>query len=89
MGYTNAGKSTLLNALTGAGVLAEDKLFSTLDPTTRRCELPGGGQEVLFTDTVGEFFLSSAFFVLLKQGSEKMLSFTGRRRRKKNNKIKR
>jgi GTPase len=52
VGYTNAGKSTLLNALTGAGVLAEDKLFATLDPTTRRVALPGG-QEVLFTDTVG------------------------------------
>ncbi len=52
VGYTNAGKSTLLNTLTGAGVLAEDKLFATLDPTTRRAELPGG-REVLFTDTVG------------------------------------
>jgi GTP-binding protein HflX len=52
VGYTNAGKSTLLNALTGAGVLAEDKLFATLDPTTRRVALPGG-REVLFTDTVG------------------------------------
>ncbi len=52
VGYTNAGKSTLLNALTGAGVLAEDKLFATLDPTTRRVTLPTG-REVLFTDTVG------------------------------------
>lgn len=52
VGYTNAGKSTLLNALTGAGVLAEDKLFATLDPTTRRVTLPGG-RGVLFTDTVG------------------------------------
>ncbi|MGH2560833.1 MAG: GTPase HflX [Thermomicrobiales bacterium] len=52
VGYTNAGKSTLLNALTGAGVLAEDKLFATLDPTTRRVPLPGG-RGVLFTDTVG------------------------------------
>ena len=52
VGYTNAGKSTLLNALTGAGVLAEDKLFATLDPTTRRTRLPGG-REVLVTDTVG------------------------------------
>eukprot|EP00884_Botryococcus_braunii_P005091 jgi/Botrbrau1/14583/Bobra.0312s0008.2 len=52
VGYTNAGKSTLLNLLTGAGVLAEDKLFATLDPTTRRVLLPGG-KEVLFTDTVG------------------------------------
>ena len=52
VGYTNAGKSTLLNALTGAGILAEDKLFATLDPTTRKCELPCG-ETVLFTDTVG------------------------------------
>ena len=65
VGYTNAGKSTLLNTLTGAGVKAEDKLFATLDPTTRRATLPGGsgtgagagsskgGREVLVTDTVG------------------------------------
>lgn len=52
VGYTNAGKSTLLNALTDAGVLSEDKLFATLDPTTRKAELPGG-ESVLFTDTVG------------------------------------
>ncbi|MDR1765483.1 MAG: GTPase HflX [Lachnospiraceae bacterium] len=52
VGYTNAGKSTLLNALTGAGVAAQDKLFATLDPTTRKLELPGG-QQVLVTDTVG------------------------------------
>ena len=52
VGYTNAGKSSLLNALTGAGVLVEDKLFSTLDPTTRRLKLPGG-REALLTDTVG------------------------------------
>ncbi len=52
VGYTNAGKSTLLNALTGAGVLSEDKLFATLDPTTR--ELPlSGGESILLTDTVG------------------------------------
>ena len=51
-GYTNAGKSTLLNALTGAGILAEDKLFATLDPTTRKFELPDG-TEILLTDTVG------------------------------------
>jgi GTPase len=51
-GYTNAGKSTLLNRLSGAGVLVEDKLFSTLDPTTRRLDLPGG-RSVTFTDTVG------------------------------------
>jgi len=52
VGYTNAGKSTLLNALAGADVLVDDRLFATLDPTTRRVKLPGGG-EVLFTDTVG------------------------------------
>lgn len=52
VGYTNAGKSTLLNHLTGAGVLEEDKLFATLDPTTRVLELPGR-QEILLTDTVG------------------------------------
>ena len=51
-GYTNAGKSTLLNRLTGAGILAEDKLFATLDPTTRKFILPDG-REVLFVDTVG------------------------------------
>jgi len=52
VGYTNAGKSTLLNSLAGANVLAKDKLFATLDPTTRRVEMPGGGV-ALFTDTVG------------------------------------
>ncbi len=52
VGYTNAGKSTLLNKLTDAGILAEDKLFATLDPTTRSYNLPSG-QEVLLTDTVG------------------------------------
>lgn len=52
VGYTNAGKSTLLNSLTGADVLAEDKLFATLDPTTRGVDLPGGGR-ALVTDTVG------------------------------------
>lgn len=52
VGYTNAGKSTLLNVLTDAGVLQEDKLFATLDPTTRRASL-GGGVEILLTDTVG------------------------------------
>lgn len=51
-GYTNAGKSTLINALTDAGVLAEDKLFATLDTTTRRVTLPNGS-EILLTDTVG------------------------------------
>lgn len=52
VGYTNAGKSTLLNHLAGAQTLAEDKLFATLDPTMRRVRLQGG-QELLFTDTVG------------------------------------
>ena len=52
VGYTNAGKSTLLNTLTDAGVLSEDKLFATLDPTTRNLELPSG-QQILMTDTVG------------------------------------
>ena len=52
VGYTNAGKSTLLNALTGADILAEDKLFATLDPTTRSLKLPSS-QEILLTDTVG------------------------------------
>ena len=51
-GYTNAGKSTLMNYITGAGILAEDKLFATLDPTTRKYTLPNAG-EVLITDTVG------------------------------------
>jgi GTP-binding protein HflX len=52
VGYTNAGKSTLLNALSGANVRAENRLFATLDPTTRQVDLPGG-QQVLLTDTVG------------------------------------
>lgn len=52
VGYTNAGKSTLLNCISGADVLVEDLLFATLDPTTRRASLPSG-KEVLFTDTVG------------------------------------
>ncbi len=52
VGYTNAGKSTLLNRLTDAGILAEDKLFATLDPTTRKFRLPSG-VEILLTDTVG------------------------------------
>ena len=51
-GYTNSGKSTLLNYLTNAGILAENKLFATLDPTTRKLRLPNGS-EVLLTDTVG------------------------------------
>jgi GTP-binding protein HflX len=52
VGYTNAGKSTLENRLTDAGVLVEDRLFATLDPTTRKLSLPGG-ETVLLTDTVG------------------------------------
>lgn len=52
VGYTNAGKSTLLNKLSNANVLAEDKLFATLDPTTRRVKLPNG-RDILLTDTVG------------------------------------
>jgi GTP-binding protein HflX len=52
IGYTNSGKSTLMNALTGAGVLAEDKLFATLDPTTRKLRLPNN-QNILLSDTVG------------------------------------
>ncbi len=52
VGYTNAGKSSLLNALTGAGVLVQDRLFATLDPRTRRLDLPGG-EAVLCSDTVG------------------------------------
>ncbi len=53
VGYTNAGKSTLMNALTAAGVLAADELFATLDPVTRRCRLDDAGLTVLLTDTVG------------------------------------
>lgn len=52
VGYTNAGKSSLLNAISDAGVYAEDKLFATLDPVTRKVRMPSG-KEVLFTDTVG------------------------------------
>ena len=52
VGYTNAGKSTLLNRLTGSDVYVQDQLFATLDPTTRICKLPEG-EEILFTDTVG------------------------------------
>lgn len=52
VGYTNAGKSTLLNRLSGADILSADMLFATLDPTTRKVDMPGG-REVLFTDTVG------------------------------------
>ncbi len=62
-GYTNAGKSTILNRLTSAGVLAEDKLFATLDTTTRSMKLPNG-QTVLLSDTVG--FISDLPEVLIK-----------------------
>lgn len=63
VGYTNAGKSTLINRLTDAGVLAEDKLFATLDPTTRRYTLPNG-ENILLTDTVG--FISNLPHQLVK-----------------------
>ena len=53
VGYTNAGKSTLFNRLTGANVMVKDMLFATLDPTMRRIELPGGGPEIILSDTVG------------------------------------
>ncbi|PVA11718.1 GTPase HflX [Pelagivirga sediminicola] len=53
VGYTNAGKSTLFNHLTGAEVMAKDMLFATLDPTMRRIALPGGGPEIILSDTVG------------------------------------
>ena len=53
VGYTNAGKSTLFNRLTGAGVMAEDQLFATLDTTSREIELPGGPQKAILSDTVG------------------------------------
>lgn len=74
VGYTNAGKSTLLNALTDAGVLAENRLFATLDPTTRRIRLPDG-LEVLVTDTVGfiqrlPHSLVSAFRATLEEINE-------------------
>ena len=74
VGYTNAGKSTLLNKLTDAGVLAEDKLFATLDPTTRRIALPNN-REALLTDTVGFIHqlptqLVAAFRATLEEISE-------------------
>ena len=53
VGYTNAGKSTIFNRLTGAEVLAKDMLFATLDPTMRAVKLPGSGREVILSDTVG------------------------------------
>ena len=74
VGYTNAGKSSLLNALTGEHVLVENKLFATLDPTSRRCPLPSG-REVVFTDTVGfirklPHGLVAAFRATLEEVSE-------------------
>ena len=74
VGYTNAGKSTLLNYLTDAGILAEDKLFATLDPTTRKFELPCG-ETVLLTDTVGfikklPHHLVSAFHSTLEEATQ-------------------
>lgn len=74
VGYTNAGKSTLLNALTGANALSEDSLFTTLDPLTRRLELPNG-QTVLLTDTVGflhrlPHHLVEAFQSTLREAAE-------------------
>ena len=73
VGYTNAGKSTLLNYLTDAGILAEDKLFATLDPTTRKYELPCG-ETILLTDTVGfikklPHHLVSAFHSTLEEAA--------------------
>lgn len=77
VGYTNAGKSTLLNALTGSDVVAEDKLFATLDPTTRRIQL-ASGRHVLLTDTVGFInnlptFLIAAFRATLEEINEATL----------------
>ncbi|MCL5256377.1 MAG: GTPase HflX [Chloroflexi bacterium] len=77
VGYTNAGKSTLLNALAGTDVLVEDKLFATLDPTTRQIKLPQG-QEILLTDTVGFIqrlptTLVAAFRATLEEVSEASL----------------
>ncbi len=74
VGYTNAGKSTLMNALTGAGVLAEDRLFATLDPTARALRLPGG-ETVMLIDTVGflrrlPHNLIEAFRSTLEQAAE-------------------
>ncbi len=73
-GYTNAGKSTLLNSLTGAGILAQDKLFATLDPTSRKLTLPNG-QDVMLIDTVGfvsrlPHDLVKAFKSTLEEASE-------------------
>ena len=77
VGYTNAGKSTLMNRLTGAAVAAEDKMFSTLDPVTRKVVLPGG-RELLLTDTVGFIqklpaTLAAAFRATLEEVQESSL----------------
>ena len=74
VGYTNAGKSSLMNAVTSAGVVARDQLFSTLDPVTRRVRLPGGSP-ALFTDTVGFIqklptMLVAAFRATLEEAEE-------------------
>ena len=74
VGYTNAGKSSLMNALTHAGVLAEDKLFATLDPTARALKLPGG-EKIMLIDTVGflrrlPHHLIEAFRSTLEQAAE-------------------
>ncbi len=74
VGYTNAGKSTLMNTLTNAGVLVEDKLFATLDPTARALKLPGG-EKVMLIDTVGflrrlPYHLIDAFRSTLEQAAE-------------------
>ena len=80
VGYTNAGKSTLINTLTNAGVLEEDKLFATLDPTTRVLEL-SGQQQILVTDTVGfirklPHHLIEAFKSTLEEAKIRRLYFT-------------
>jgi GTP-binding protein HflX len=77
VGYTNAGKSTLLNSLTGANARSEDSLFTTLDPLTRRLPLPGG-QGILLTDTVGflhrlPHHLIQAFRATLQEAAEAFL----------------
>jgi len=71
IGYTNAGKSTLMNAITNAGVLSENKLFATLDPTTRKCKFPGLSHFIM-TDTVGfiqklPHHLVNAFYATLEE----------------------
>ena len=86
VGYTSAGKSTLLNMLSGAEVLADKMLFSTLDPTTRRVVLPEGGWSVLMTDTVGfirnlPHHLIAAFRATLGRSPPGRLSHSCRGRR--------